>query len=387
MNSAGIHRGWLNHALRGVCAVMLGASVVVQAEPADHTTSGKSKSAKSPVSKSHPAKDDSAEAAKPTTPDQESEHLVKGGETLGGIAKRAHVPRVLIIEANHLPAPYAVHAGQRLALPRTRHHVVKSGETGFDIAYRYGVPFSTIAVANGLSNDARVKPGQTLLIPTVLKSSPKPETLKPDASKPDTGESARKDAKQDRAETPEKSAEKPGKAAKADADTTTADEDAAPPRLFWPVDGKVRRGFTARDKGDATGDYHDGIDIPATAGTATRAVASGTVLFAGKEPQSFGNLVVIDHGGGWQSAYGFLGKATVAKGDTVTAHERVGLVGHSGKATRDELHFELRRANKPVDPEAFLPKAKRRPTKADGDKPAPTSTAKPKPKSKAKKQD
>ncbi len=368
-------RHGLNPVLLGACAVLLGTSAVagtVHAETADHTPSGKSKSAKSPVSKAHPAKDDDGEAEKPT-PDQESEHLVKAGETLGGIARRAHVPRVLIIEANHLASPFAVHAGQRLALPRTRHHVVKSGETGFDIAYRYGVPFSAIAVANGLSNDAKVKPGQTLLIPTVLKSPPKPD--------------ADENPKKAKADAPDKLAEKPGKLAKTDADPTTdtTDEDAAPPRLLWPVEGKVRRGFTARDKGDAAGDYHDGIDIPATAGTATRAVASGTVLFAGKEPQSFGNLVVIDHGGGWQSAYGFLGKATVAKGDTVTAHERVGLVGHSGKATRDELHFELRRANKPVDPVAFLPKAKKRLAKADDDKPAPKG--KPATKSKAKKPD
>lgn len=384
MNNAVMYRGWSHQALLGVCAVMLGASLgasvaggVARAETADRTPSGKSTSAKSPISKAHPAKPDDAEDtkdAKPVAPEEESEHLVKAGETLDGIAKRAHVPRVLIIEANHLAPPYAVHAGQRLALPRTRHHVVKSGETGFDIAYRYGVPFSAIAVANGLSNDAKVKQGQTLLIPTVLKSAPKP----------DGGESPKKD----KAAASEKLAEKPGKLAKADTPTPTAattDEDAAPPRLFWPVEGKVRRGFTAREKGDATGDYHDGIDIPATAGTATRAVASGTVLFAGKEPQSFGNLVVIDHGGGWQSAYGFLGKATVAKGDTVTAHERVGLVGHSGKATRDELHFELRRANKPVDPVAFLPKVKKRLAKEDEDKPAPKG--KPAAKSKAKKQD
>jgi murein DD-endopeptidase MepM/ murein hydrolase activator NlpD len=134
------------------------------------------------------------------------------------------------------------------------------------------------------------------------------------------------------------------------------DGDTTPPRLTWPVEGKMRRGFTARGKSD---DFHDGIDITAPEGTATRAVASGTVIFAAKEPESFGNLVVIDHGNGWQSAYGFLQKLTVKKGETVKAHERVGFVGHSGKASRDELHFELRRMNKPVDPMEFLPKAKK----------------------------
>ena len=60
--------------------------------------------------------------------------------------------------------------------------------------------------------------------------------------------------------------------------------------------------------------------------------------------------MLINHKNGWQTAYGFLGKITVAQGDHVRVGERIGLVGHSGKATRDELHFELRRANRPVDP-------------------------------------
>jgi hypothetical protein len=46
------------------------------------------------------------------------------------------------------------------------------------------------------------------------------------------------------------------------------------------------------------------------------------VLFAKEEPDSFGRLVVIDHGNGWQSAYGFLNKITVKEGDPVKAHER-----------------------------------------------------------------
>ena len=252
----------------------------------------------------------------------ESEHLVKIGETLGGIAQRAKVPRILIAEANGLKPPYHVHAGQKLLLPRTRRHVVKEGETGFDIAYKYGVPFSAIAVANGLKPNAELKVGQKLLIPTVLHRSAEAVVAKKDGDKAD----------------------------KADSKPDTADDDAKPPKFLWPVEGKVRRGFAPRDGKN----YHDGIDIIAKPDTAVRATAAGKVLFAGDEPQSFGRLVVIDHGGGWQSAYGFLGKMTVTKGDKVKARERIGLVGHSGKATADELHFELRKANKPVDPADLL---------------------------------
>jgi LysM repeat protein len=103
-----------------------------------------------------------------TPPDQESEHVVKAGETLGGVAARAKVPRILIIETNHLEAPYALRAGQKLTIPRTRHHTVKSGDTGFSVAYAYGVAWPDIAVANGIDPAAALKPGQKLLIPTLI---------------------------------------------------------------------------------------------------------------------------------------------------------------------------------------------------------------------------
>jgi LysM repeat protein len=97
-----------------------------------------------------------------TPPDQETEHVVKEGETLGGVAERAKVPRILIIESNRLEEPYALKAGQKLIIPRTRQHVVRSGDTGFSVAYDYGVSWPDIAVANGLDPAAALTPGQKL---------------------------------------------------------------------------------------------------------------------------------------------------------------------------------------------------------------------------------
>jgi murein DD-endopeptidase MepM/ murein hydrolase activator NlpD len=261
---------------------------------------------------------------------REAAHIVKPGETLDGVANRGHVPRVLIIEANGLKAPYTLHGGQHLRLPRTRHHTVAKGESGFDIAYHYGVAWSAIATANGLEPSAAVEPGEKLLIPILIKAKSAPRSA-----------DSRTDA--DAATTP---AVAP--VAIASGASAPADSDA---RFVWPVGGKVVRRFVARGNAD----YHDGIDIAGKQGSPVRASAGGEVLFAGEEPQSFGRLVVIDHKNGWQTAYGFLGKITVAQGDKVRAGERIGLVGHSGKAKRDELHFELRKANRPVDPVPQLP--------------------------------
>ncbi len=240
---------------------------------------------------------------------EETEHVVQPGETLGGIALRAEVPRVLIIEANGLKAPYAVRTGQKLAIPRTRRHTVAAGESGFLIAWKYGVSWPDIAVANGLDQRATVRRGQKLLIPTIL---PAPAaTATPAPSSPA----------------------------------------AAAPRFNWPLQGPIRRGFAPRGKPG----YHDGIDITAAEGTAVRAADAGKVLFAGEESTQFGKLVIVDHGGGLTSAYAFLSRVTVKEGDPVRKGERVGLVGRTGLARGPELHFELRRNNRPVDPEQQLP--------------------------------
>ena len=276
----------------------------------------------------HHAKLDDATLA--TAPEEESEHVVKPGETLGGIAARTHVPRILIIEANGLKPPFAVHAGQRLTLPRTRHHKVKPGETRFDIAMRYGLAWSAIAVASGLAPDATLTPGQALVIPTIIAPGIAP------------GHGAEAVPDKDTAATPDDSH------TLAEHDT---DETGARPTFRWPVAGKVVRGFVPHGRAD----YHNGLDIAAAKGTAVRAAAGGTVVFAGVEPQRFGNLVVIDNAKPWQTVYGFLDKITVSRGETVTAHERIGFVGHSGSAPRSELHFEIRRKGKPLDPQTLLP--------------------------------
>ncbi|WP_309622224.1 M23 family metallopeptidase [Novosphingobium sp.] len=257
-----------------------------------------------------------AQDAKPE-PKTEAVHVVQPGETLGGIAARAEVPRVLIIEANGLKAPYALKAGQKLIIPRRRSHTVKDGETGFDVAMTYGVPWSAIAAANAIKPDAKLKAGQKLAIPTVsakaVSAVPVPSiSTEPDAGLPDT----------------------------------------AAPGFAWPVQGKVRRAFMAAKQGQ-TG--HDGIDILAPSGTAVRASAAGKVIFAGPGPDEYGLTVIIWHAGRWTTTYSYLDKITVKVGDKVRAGERVGLVGQTGLAEVPQLHFEVRRNKLAQDPARYLP--------------------------------
>lgn len=259
-------------------------------------------------------------AGEPLPPEQETEHLVKPGETLGGVAVRAKVPRVLIIEANGLAPPYHLRTGQTLKIPRTRHHRVIRGETDFTIAYTYGVAWREIAVANGLEPGKPPKPGQNLLIPTVLPHS------RPQAPSQAVAQSS---------------------SVASPATTATA------PRFAWPLaTSSIRRGFTPRGKAN----FHDGLDMPVPVGNAVRASAAGKVIFAGHEPRQFGYLVVIEHDVGWQSAYAFLSRITVKEGEEVNQGERIGLSGRTGMARGPELHFEIRQDNRAVDPLERLPK-------------------------------
>jgi murein DD-endopeptidase MepM/ murein hydrolase activator NlpD len=246
-------------------------------------------------------------------PKAETEHLVKPGETLGGIAARAQVPRILIIEANGLNEPFTLRAGQKLIIPRRRSHDVKAGETGFAIALEYAVPWSVIASANGIDPKAPLRAGQKLVIPTVSKPAA-PPTPAPPSSAP-------------------------------------ADPASSPPQLSWPVPGEVRRGFTPRGKRS----YHDGIDIEARAGDPVRASAAGRVIYAEAGPAEYGNTVIIHHGARWTTTYAQLSRITVKNGQRVKAGERIGLIGHSGISREDQLHFEVRHNREALDPATVLP--------------------------------
>ena len=293
-------------------------------------------------------------------PASETRHVVTPGETLGGIAARAEVPRILIIEANGLAAPYGVRAGQVLVIPRRRSHVTKPGETGFAIAMDYGVPWTAIAAANALDPQARVRAGQKLVIPTITKARPAPAAPSNTTAASTTGAASTAAAS---------TAARP-----ADRDDDEGDVAAAANgglHFVWPAPGKVRRGFAPRRKGLGSSEAwrdmargkvalspHDGIDIIGAKGDPVRAAAPGLVWYAGKEPNLYGNVVIIDHGKGWFSAYAKLSRVTVAKGDAVRAGERVGLIGDTGSTPTTELHFEIRRKTVPIDPRKLLPERK-----------------------------
>jgi len=95
---------------------------------------------------------------------------------------------------------------------------------------------------------------------------------------------------------------------------------------------------------------HKGVDVAAPTGTGVFATTEGKVLRAGYQAGGYGNFIELQHPNGMTSLYAHLSRIDVHSGKTVTAGERIGLVGSTGYSTGPHLHFEVRRNGGQVDP-------------------------------------
>ncbi|MCW2316957.1 murein DD-endopeptidase MepM/ murein hydrolase activator NlpD [Rhodoblastus acidophilus] len=127
---------------------------------------------------------------------------------------------------------------------------------------------------------------------------------------------------------------------------TTPATDGSNPEFRWPARGRVITGYTSGG--------NDGINIAVPEGTAVKAAESGVVTYAGSELKGYGNLVLIHHPNGFDSVYANNGSINVKRGDTVKRGQTIALSGQSGNVSSPQLHFELRKGHKPVDPTGFL---------------------------------
>jgi murein DD-endopeptidase MepM/ murein hydrolase activator NlpD len=118
--------------------------------------------------------------------------------------------------------------------------------------------------------------------------------------------------------------------------------------FVWPVAGPVTSGFGWR-----WGRMHEGIDIGAPTGTPIQAAAAGTVVLAGWLG-GYGNLVVVDHGGGLATAYGHMSSIGTSVGQGVGQGQVLGYVGCTGHCFGPHLHFEVRVNGYAVDPLGYL---------------------------------
>jgi murein DD-endopeptidase MepM/ murein hydrolase activator NlpD len=118
----------------------------------------------------------------------------------------------------------------------------------------------------------------------------------------------------------------------------------------WPARGKVIAGFGKRPDGK----HNDGINILLPRGTDIVAAESGKVAYAGSELKGYGNLVLIRHPNGWVTAYAHADQLLVSYDQDVRRGQVIAKAGKTGSVDEPQLHFEIRRDARPVDPVPHL---------------------------------
>ncbi|WP_240330826.1 peptidoglycan DD-metalloendopeptidase family protein [Sphingorhabdus sp. Alg239-R122] len=282
-------------------------------------------------------------------------YTVKSGDTLRGIGNRMGAGSEIIARVNNLAPPYTIYPGQKLTVPSGRYHSVASGETGIAIARAYGAPWSRIVRLNGLEEPYILRIGQRLLLPGKNPSNDKVPSTAPDrqerAAAFDIGIGDIVSGGQP-ALAEGRAAARPTRATAQAASTKAI---ALPTkfagRFQWPLRGRLASSFGKKGGGRV----NEGIDIIAPRGTPILAAADGVVSYSGDEIAVFGGLVLISHGDGWVTAYGHADRLDVVRGQAVKAGQVIGISGDSGYASQPQLHFEIRKQLKPVDPIAHLP--------------------------------
>jgi len=242
---------------------------------------------------------------------------------------------------------------------------VQRGDTLYSIAFRHGVDYRDLAQWNGIPPPYTIYPGRELRLssaraaarPPVAQAAPPPKvaTSPPPASstvsKPAPFEPVASSPPSTNAGTPSRvGSPTPPPVA------STSPPPPEPPIAAsgdiawrWPADGQVVGGYVAGDP------MKQGIDIAGKAGAPVKAAADGTVVYSGNGLIGYGELIIVKHSPAFLSAYGHNQRRLVQEGDKVKAGQTIAEMGSSG-ASKDELHFEIRRNGKPSNPIDYLPR-------------------------------
>jgi murein DD-endopeptidase MepM/ murein hydrolase activator NlpD len=120
----------------------------------------------------------------------------------------------------------------------------------------------------------------------------------------------------------------------------------------WPASGQITDRFGFRTE---SGRWHNGVDIASYRGAPVVAADSGFVTFAGWTDVGYGNLVVIDHGNGYETRYAHLQAFFVTAGQSLGQGTQIGAIGTTGNSSGPHVHFEIRHKGVRKNPELYLP--------------------------------
>jgi murein DD-endopeptidase MepM/ murein hydrolase activator NlpD len=265
--------------------------------------------------------------------------------------------------------PRAQPAVLRTATPaRTETVTVAPGDNLYSLSRRYGVPVGEIQSANNLT-DSRLHVGQHLVIPGAGYAKPRStERVAARDTRPAPLPSPKPDAPAVRSvkttSIPAPGTARPAVAASdeviggrnqqvATVDRLPAPEPMSGNSFRWPVQGRIISGFGTKPDGG----HNDGINVAVPEGTSVKAAENGVVAYAGDELKGYGNLVLIRHSNNWVSAYAHNDEILVHRGDQVRRGQVIAKAGNTGQVSQPQLHFELRKGSRPVDPTKYMSQA------------------------------
>ncbi len=240
-------------------------------------------------------------------------YTVQKGETVGAIARAHGLTEQQVLEANNLPDARSLRAGQSIAIP---------GQTAPRQAMAAATPQNRIAPRGGhASASAAAAPEGTLQESQQVK--PSTEVKMSTTAKP--GEPSCEAALANPIPRMGKSFRK-------------------------PVEGLVIGQFGPQRDGSV----NEGLTISVPKGTAIKAAENGVVAYVGDELPGFGNLILIRHAEEYVTAYAHADEIMVKKCDVVKRGQTIATAGATGDASQPQLHFEIRKNAKPVDPSPLL---------------------------------
>jgi len=312
-------------------------------------------------------------------------YTVKKGDTLYSIAWRYEKDYQQIAQWNNIQSPFAIYPGQRLVMQAVNqdgpviaadrpqvlnesdsqqvliveeskpvyvpppvkvkplHTQVKSGDTLYSIARREGFSHHQIARWNHLKAPYLLKPGQKLRLSPSLNAMGQAAKMQQSTSisSPVVSGTQQQSKIIARPLAPVKPVL-----------NTESNNNALPTKVDkwrWPVRGRVVKTYKANDTS------RKGIGISGKSGQLINAAAAGTVVYSGNGLINYGNLIIIKHSHSFLSAYAHNKSLLVKEGDSVKSGQAIAKIGKN-ETGKSQLHFEIRRNGKPVNPLNYLPK-------------------------------